>query len=630
VLGVDELGLRAFGKPLHRLFLRGNLDGETKDDGVIWFIPFGEDAAKTLQRLTGHLGKYELAFELDHKCVEILRSVEEGYRAYQRILKDGLEAKKQISANEVRAIRDILGTGFKRELTAQQLQGVNHLLHVENGANLSVPGSGKTSVVLGYYHILKKRKVVTSLFVIGPSSSFEPWESECEACFIKRPRIVRLAGKPKTSRHEAYLLASKYEIFLTTYHSAARDVEDVLNLLRRRDCLVVLDESHYVKRPQGGILADAVLRLAPRAKRRVILTGTPMPNGLGDLWTQFTFLWHEQLPLGNAAEYLREIQERQKKDAMVRVKRTLWPMFYRVTKRELRLPRPTFKILEYTMRPLQRRIYRGVATRFLLQANEGPEDRESLREWRRARVIRLLQVASNPSLLRARCDEFQLPPLDLEGVRLREGIEHYASYEVPAKIEGTCEVVRSICKRGLKVIVWSTFVHNLKMVANLLKDLKPVVIHGGIPLSSAGADDFGRERLIHKFKTDPDRQVLIGNPAACGESISLHKVCHNAVYLDRSFNCAHYLQSLDRVHRLGLAPSDQIFYYLIVSEDSIDEIVETRLKEKMQDMREMIESPLPGEVPGYWSNDLGEEEDRDFELVEEHIRDFGRKHADKT
>ncbi len=131
------------------------------------------------------------------------------------------------------------------------------------------------------------------------------------------------------------------------------------------------------------------------------------------------------------------------------------------------------------------------------------------------------------------------------------------------------------------------------------------------------------EKLISKFKNDTSTQVLIANPAACAESISLHTVCHAAIYLDRTFNCAHYLQSLDRIHRLGLKAEDSTTYYILVSANTIDEVVHDRLIEKMQRLRDVVEGDLPGEVSGYWGDDLGSEEERDFDLVEEHLKQLG-------
>lgn len=386
--------------------------------------------------------------------------------------------------------------------------------------------------------------------------------------------------------------------------------------------MLVLDESHYVKRPQGGMLAEAALILAENAQRRLILTGTPMPNGLPDLWSQITFLWEDQLPLGTAEKYLLGLQKGKSEETIASITRKIYPLFFRITKSQLGLPRQVFRILKCELSPLQARIYRGVATRFLLKSSEAPRDRDALREWRRARAVRLLQIAVNPSLLRSKCDAFQLPPMDMKDVPLGIGIDHYAEYELPNKIALTCNLAKKIIAEGNKVIIWSTFVHNLRMLADLLKDFIPVVVHGEIPLSSSDEEEISREHLIARFKKSPDSKLLIANPAACSESISLHKACHHAIYLDRSFNCAHYLQSLDRIHRLGLEPGQKTHYYLILASHTIDEIVHNRLKSKIEKMRSVLESDLPGKIPGYWSEDLGEEERVDFGFVEDHIRQF--------
>jgi SNF2 family DNA or RNA helicase len=158
------------------------------------------------------------------------------------------------------------------------------------------------------------------------------------------------------------------------------------------------------------------------------------------------------------------------------------------------------------------------------------------------------------------------------------------------------------------------------MLASELKELNPVVVFGGVPVTASDSAEFNREALIRKFLEDPSCRAMIANPAACGESISLHMACHDAIYVDRSFNCAHYLQSLDRIHRLGLPPDTTTSYYLLICQDSIDEIVHHRLKEKMRRMRDVTEGDLPGGLPGYWSEDLGDEEELDLAMVEKHIR----------
>lgn len=629
IKGINAEGIVILQKPLHRIFIRGTIGATFNNPLNEWQIEVAEKIYNTVPKLIQHFIRYDINFELDEHCKQILERIKGEQRKYSEKLVHGRKAKSILGDNENTFIRRSLADVFIRELTDFQIHAVHHLLTVENGANFSVPGSGKTTVALAYFQILKQQGKIDSLLVIGPTSSFQPWEDEFQGCFGKKANSIRLAGKPLAERLEYYLTAHQYEVLLLTYHTAANDVEAIIRMLQARKYLTILDESHYIKRPQGGKLASASLKIAPFAAYRMILTGTPMPNGPADLWTQFQFLWSKHQPLGSSDRYLYEIHDLKIGDVIGILQERIGPLFFRTTKNQLSLPPQIFKIHKCHLSQLQNRIYRGVAARFLTQLSESPQDRNVLREWRRARVVRLLQIASNPTLLRRQCDEFGLPPIELHNVPLSTAIEHYGDYEVPAKIALVSELAKEICSGGEKIVIWSTFVHNLQMIANLLEVFDPVIIHGGIATNS-DKDEITREGLIKKFKDDPNCKILIANPAACAESISLHKVCHQAIYLDRSFNCAHYLQSIDRIHRLGLPETQKTFYHLIIAEGSIDEVVHDRLREKMKIMHQVLESDLPSYLPGYWSEDLGTEEEVDFDLVETHIRTFIARHGSQT
>jgi hypothetical protein len=89
---------------------------------------------------------------------------------------------------------------------------------------------------------------------------------------------------------------------------------------------------------------------------------------------------------------------------------------------------------------------------------------------------------------------------------------------------------------------------------------------------------------------------LIANPAAAGEGISLHTVCHNAIYADRSYVSTHYLQSIDRIHRLGLEPGQKTDIFIYRSKappeiGSIDLSVSRRLTEKIRNMQILLNDP---------------------------------------
>jgi hypothetical protein len=90
--------------------------------------------------------------------------------------------------------------------------------------------------------------------------------------------------------------------------------------------------------------------------------------------------------------------------------------------------------------------------------------------------------------------------------------------------------------------------------------------------------------------------VLIANPAAAGEGISLHTVCHNAIYADRSYVSTHYLQSIDRIHRLGLPPDQETHIHIYRTRapaqiGSVDLSVSRRLAQKIRGLEQTLGDP---------------------------------------
>jgi SNF2 family DNA or RNA helicase len=96
---------------------------------------------------------------------------------------------------------------------------------------------------------------------------------------------------------------------------------------------------------------------------------------------------------------------------------------------------------------------------------------------------------------------------------------------------------------------------------------------------------------------------MVANPAAAGEGISLHSICHHALYLDRTFNAAHYLQSEDRIHRLGLKPTQSTTIEIVECKNTIDETVRYRLSDKVHAMADALNDsslridPIPLDPP---------------------------------
>lgn len=593
----------------HRILFSVVLNSSKTESGDGWIVPAGDNVASTFQTIVSHLTDQRFEFEILEGAQTIQDLIQSQQQLFEDARRNALEVKNSTEPEPVHP------PNFVRNLKDHQELSIRHLLASVHGANFSVPGSGKTTVVYAAYDFLRQQGAVSGILIIGPPSCFMAWDSEYSKCFGRSPSLTRIAGRDREDRSRIYEEQATYEILLTTYQTAYRDVEDMLDLAKRRELMVVLDESHYVKRMERGKYAEAVLRIALCATRRVILTGTPMPHSPRDLWTQITFLWPSREVFGTRGEFRSHFED------LDAIREEINPFFIRVRKSDLDLPEPRFQYESVSMSEHQGAIYHAIAVRTLADLELAPRERKGLRMWRRGKMIRLLQAASNPTLLNLYSDEFKLPPLEPEEESIIDLIERYPEYEIPAKICRAAEITRSVVDAGRKVIIWTWFVHNITMLVNTLSDLNPLQIHGGIPRDENINEEFNRELIIRTFLDSATSNVLVANPAACGESISLHMACHDAIYVDRTFNCGQYLQSLDRIHRIGLAPSDQINYYILTCEDTIDEDVRDRLEEKEQRMRQVIDEELPLLAMEVETADVSDDQiDEDFDSVVHSLR----------
>ena len=126
-------------------------------------------------------------------------------------------------------------------------------------------------------------------------------------------------------------------------------------------------------------------------------------------------------------------------------------------------------------------------------------------------------------------------------------------------------------------------------------DLNAEVYFGG-NFDNRFGDNYDREESLARFKKSSSTMVLVANPAAGSEGLSLHQVCHHAIYVDRTYNAAHYLQSIDRIHRLGLPPDTFTYIHVLRNKlpegvPNIDMSVWRRLSRKVDDMERLLSDP---------------------------------------
>ena len=464
-------------------------------------------------------------------------------------------AIKQDAMDEVELSSRLTAAGFLRSLTENQLKNVSSIANLPAAATFSVPGAGKTTEALAYF--IANAAEDDRLLVVAPKNAFGAWDEQLKECtgLSGSAGFVRLRGGKEGI---SAALKNNPRLMIITY-SQLPYIDDLIEkLLSTSSCFMFLDESHRIKGGHGKAWAEAVLRISFLPVRKLLLSGTPMPQAPKDLVSQFKFLYPDHL-----------VDEKN-------VISAIQPVFVRTTQKELGIPDVDRKIILIDMGIAQSAVYETLRKETAREIAELSRASKSLLRSIGHCSIRLLQFVSNPALLAMNMKYAFSPQI---GHLLLDG-------DGP-KIEYACLRARELASQGKKVIIWSSFVQNVELISDRLQDIGANYIHGGVDAGSDEEED-SREGIIKRFHNDPSRMVLVANPAACSEGISLHKVCQNAIYVDRSFNAAQYLQSEDRIHRLGLRPEEKPVVEILQCKGTIDEVVNSRLIKKVEAMADAL------------------------------------------
>ncbi len=301
---------------------------------------YGQDSEKVLIKTLNYLQKECVKFTVTENCNILISKILERTNAFQNIKELGLAFKNgnfdETKFNEFKQfLEDHLLT---RKLKPHQVKAAFHLYLIQNGANFSVPGSGKTSVVLSVYEKLKFEGKANVLFIIGPPACFGPWKFEFIETLGRNPNYRILAGGDKENRKSEYFanVTNKAELYLTTYQTLINDQKEINIFFSQPDINVflVIDEAHYIKQVNGN-WASAVLNISKNTCFRCILTGTPIPKSFSDVYNLFDFLWPENEPIDfNSRIKLQNLENENKiDDAKIILDLKVGPLFYRVRKK---------------------------------------------------------------------------------------------------------------------------------------------------------------------------------------------------------------------------------------------------------------------------------------------------------
>ena len=503
--------------------------------------------------------------------------------------------------------------GFTRNLTSKQIKDVEQLIRLYHGANFSVPGAGKTTSLLAIFSLLRNLGVVNKLMVVCPINAFISWDTEIKEIFGGKLKVHRL-----TKNEIENFLSSGFptaDVYITNYEKLRSGIDGLITQFLQNDFHLTLDESHRIKSGFSNQSFSQIIQLGDSAKRRDIMSGTPMPQSYIDIESQFEFLWPTERIVPT-----KIIDKTTSAEIHERIK----PLYVRTTKNDLKLEPVKYKITEVKMGPIQKELFnllRSESARIL--ANMEREKLQTFRFLGRC-VVRLMQASTNPMLLTSSEDIYD----DIEGIPADSEVwnllDEYGRYEKPAKFVKLKERVEQIFKsnKDAKILVWSIFVKNIHLLSKMFSDYNPAVIYGGVSSSNDETIEESREGQIRKFHEDDSCRIMIANPQACGEGISLHRVCHHAIYLERNYNAAHYLQSMDRIHRFGLPPGTETTIELLITNESLDQRIDYRLREKIAQMSAILNDKFL-EAMAYDPYDIHEENNSGLDTSDiEEIRLF--------
>jgi len=553
-----------------------------------------ENPENTIRKLVAYLKEYQIEYEIDSHVSKIITDRNERLKSLGISRNIGNIIKKQKS-------HKMVPPNFDKSIKILDFQkeSIDHAVHVENVANFSIPGAGKTLMTYASFDILKNLGKVDQLFVIGPLPSMLPWEEQFSFCFNKKPEnhIVRYLGTIK-QRREILRDLKNFEVVLTSVPTAVNDLENLKQyaLTTKKKIMMVIDESHHIKNFRDDArFSIELIELGKVATRRCILTGTPIPHGWEDLWTQIQFLWPEHAILGSRDQYKQLIAGFDREKEISERINFLWT---RVTNSQMKSELPKMNEIRQNipMDPIQSEIY-GIIESGLQDEDSGDGiTNDKVTEWRRNKVLRLLQAATNPKLIIERDPIFELDPMVIDNSELLQKLQNYN--KIPNKIREVAEFARKLANSGKNVLIFTLFVGNVDYLFNILSDMKPIPISGEIDLESNEMKDvIGREERINEFKDwnfpDGKGRILIASIGSLSESVSLHKnkmgksVCNHVIYLERSYNAGQFMQSLYRVYRIGSIKNKPVNYYYFQSRfndrftDTIDDTIDLVLRQRM-------------------------------------------------
>jgi superfamily II DNA or RNA helicase len=461
---------------------------------------------------------------------------------------------------------------FVGQLRGYQREGLSWLKFLGDfnfgGCLADDMGLGKTVQFLAM--LLRRLEDVKSpppSLVVVPRSLMFNWSSECGR-FAPGLRVMEYTGLERANSRADF---SRHHLILTTYGTVRRDIA----VLKDIDFdYVVLDEAQTIKNPSSQIARASRLL---KANFRLALSGTPIENNAGDLWSIFEFL--NPGMLGRSTAFRTHIADPDSRESREMVAKGLRPFILRRTKKQVaaELPDRLEETIVCDMEPEQRRLYDELRLHYrdsllgLVQEQGIAKTRMHVLEA----LLRLRQAACHPALLK-RGDES----------------------EPYAKLDVLVPHLQELISEGHKALVFSQF-------TSMLSILREHLDRQGIVYEYLDGKTRDRKARVEHFQDDPACPVFLISLKAGGLGLNLTAADY-VFLLDPWWNPAVEAQAIDRAHRVGQTRT--VFAYRLICRDTVEEKIAELQKQK----RELADAILAGDDSSNVLKDLSVE---DLELL---------------
>jgi SNF2 family DNA or RNA helicase len=435
-------------------------------------------------------------------------------------------------------------TDLDTTLRPYQKDGVSWMMFLRKygfgGILADEMGLGKTLEVLSFLRVTRQPGDAPDL-VVCPKTLALTWSEEANR-YVPGLKVLVVDGLAE-EREALIRKADNYELIITTYPSLQRDISQYLKRAPFRVC--VLDEAQYIK--NASTATAKACKLIP-SQFRVALTGTPLENGVHELWSIFDFLMPDFL--GTAKEfrllYERPIRDRQDSQALDRLRLKVKPFMLRRTKANLLsdLPPKVEQVSHAALTAEQLVVY----GRTLDEVRREVEKAVAEKGFKRARIeiltalMKLRRICDHPNLADAR-----LPRTE----------------ELSGKMGLALELVRMAKEGGKKVLLFSQFTGMLDILREAL-DAEEI---GHATIEGKTKD---RQSEVKRFATDPNVTVFLLSLRAGGTGLTLTEA-DTVILFDPWWNPMVEAQAMDRAHRIGQTQTVNV--YKLVTKGSVEEKV---------------------------------------------------------